>query len=80
LETEVREFVESVTVETFGAIVGYKHGGLKLNANPPFECVFSYRVIRQPGRNTDLCHSRGRCRGKYPGPNRTSNRKLEEFT
>jgi hypothetical protein len=44
LETEAREFVESVTVETFGAIVGYKNGGLKLNALPHFECVFSYRL------------------------------------
>ena len=60
-ETEVREFVESVTVEKFVVILElllilnhhFYNGDLKLNVIPHFECVFSYRVIRYHGRNTD---------------------------
>jgi hypothetical protein len=32
--------VESVTLEIFAVIVGYKNGDLKLNALPHFDCSF----------------------------------------
>ena len=31
-----------------------------------FECGFSYRVIQDTGRNTDLSYWNGGCRGRYP--------------
>jgi len=56
-------FVENVTAETFGVIVGYKNGDMKLNALQKFEIFFGIHYYNKLEGTLAGFRSRGGCRG-----------------